>query len=182
MQTLRWLIGVAALTLVPGRPITAQDVVRRVGGASEVVAGDEVRVWMDPEFSFRLLPFRVGVYPVRFVATMAANWAPDSMRLHRTALILYPWESRHRTLFWGEVRRLDVADGRLGEAGAVGGAIAGFVVSVVAAGMYSFLSHVVCFDAICGPGFGKTLLVVAAVTVPTCAIWGARSTKWRKVY
>jgi hypothetical protein len=140
---------------------------------------------MDPEFGMKLLPFfEVGVHPVRIVGTVHGNWAPDSMRLRRSALILYPWEPRERPVFWGEVRHLDLADGRLGEAGAVRGALAGFGVAVVAAALYSFAAHLVCFDSPdgCGASFGTALAVSAVVTVPTCAIWGSRSTKWASVY
>jgi hypothetical protein len=175
---------VTALALVPG-PVAPQEITRRFGTPSEIVAGQKVRVSMDPEFGLKLLPFfEVGMRPVRIIGTVQGNWAPDSMRLDRTALLLYPWESRHRTVFWGEVRNLDLADGRLGEAGAVRGAIAGFGIAVVTAAFYSVFSHIVCFDSPdgCGPGFGTTLAVVSVVTVPTCAIWGSRSTKWSRVY
>ena len=184
MQTLRWLMGVAALTLVAGMPLRAQDDDRRVGDTPEFVAGDKVRVWLDPAFGVRLLPVRVGIYPVRLVGTMAAKWVPDSIRLHRTAMLLYPWEPRHRTLFWANVRRVDVSDGRAGAAGAVGGALGGLVSAVFIGAMYSFISHAACFDSQegCGPGFWAVTGVVAAVTVPIGAIWGARSTRWRKVY
>jgi hypothetical protein len=184
MQTLRWLIGVVALPLVVGKTITAQDVDRPGGYAPEFVAGDKVRVWMDPEFGFRLLPLRVGVYPVRLVGTTAAKWLPDSISLHRTAMILYPWEPRHRTLFWREVRRLDVSDGRAGVQGAAGGALAGLGEAVLIGAMLTFYSHVVCFDSQegCGPSFWTFTGWAAAVTVPLGAIWGARSTRWRNVY
>jgi hypothetical protein len=184
IQTLRRLVGVAALTLVVGKPIKAQDVDRPGGYAPEFAAGDKVRVWMDPEFGIRLLPIRAGVYPVRVVGITAAKWLPDSIRLHRTAMILYPWEPRHRTLFWGKVRRVDVSDGRAGAAGAAGGALAGLGEAVLIGAMLTFMSHVVCFDSDvgCGPSFWTFTGWAAAVTVPVGAIWGARSTKWRKVY
>lgn len=175
---------IIALSLAPGRSVTAQAYVPRFDGAPAFVAGNKIRIWSTESAIVFRPPFAFRFGPVRLVGTVTPNLAPDSVALRRTALILAPWESRHRSVSWGEIRRLDVADGRYGAAGVVQGAAAGVLGAVVISAMYSLLSHAACFDTKegCGPGFWTVTAVVAAVTVPGGAIWGGLSTRWRKVY
>ena len=96
-------------------------------------------------------------------------------------MILGPWASRTRTVLWGDVSRVDVADGRLGAAGAAGGAAAGLVSAALLAFAYSYIS----FAGSLGerrPDLGTITVRFAAVLVPVGAIWGGLSTRWRKVY
>jgi hypothetical protein len=179
MHALRLLSGVAALSLMPGRSIAGQDFVPRPTDAPPFAAGDTIRVWMEPSLAVRVFPsFQVGVKPVQLVGAVVANWAPDSVNLRRTALILYPWESRHRTVFWGEVEHLDVANGRVG---AARGAAAGLVPAAMAG--LSWAVFVCAFGGKgCGWWFFRGTAYTAIVTVPLGAVWGAFTPRWKRAY
>ena len=178
MHALRLLTGVAALTLTPAPSIVGQQSVPRPDDPPAFVVGDTVRVSLEPALGFRILPFQVGVRPVRVAGAVIANWAPDSLTLRRTALILYPWESRHHTVLWGEVEHLDVANGRMD---AATGAAVGIVSAVIVG-----LSSGVFFCAFDSSGCGKWVLKgtagAAIVTVPVGVIWGVLTPNWKRVY
>ena len=184
MPEVRLLTAVAALFLAPLQFLTAQGFAPPVEGTPSLLPGEKVRIWSTELAVFYRPLLFFGTRHPRLVGVLLPPRAPDSVALRRTALILAPWESRQRSVSWGEIRRLDVADGRYGAAGAVRGAGAGILSAVVVSAMYSLLSHAACFDTKegCGPGFWTVTAVVAAVTVPVGAIWGGLSTRWRRVY
>lgn len=114
-------------------------------------------------------------YEPRVVGRLAVYAPPESVTVRRTALVVAPWEERRLNVSWGEIHRLDRADGRAILQGAAGGAGAALLAGQFGSFFCSSFGGENC-------GVLDTAVKAAPFTVPIGLVWGFLHTDWDRVY
>jgi len=156
--------------------LAAQTFAARFEAAPLLVPGQRVRVWaLEPAPVLG----RGGVREARVVGTLMAYHPPDSLIVLRTSVLRSLWGPRERTVYWADLKRMEVPNGRdplLGVAAGIGAA--------VAVGLaYSAVNHMFCSPLEnCGRSFLYHTGRAAVVTVPVGLVFGILTTRWKRVY
>jgi len=123
--------------------------------------GDKVRIWIKRG--------------PRVTGVLTRYDAPDSLTLERSQFLLNPLAPRVYSLYWIDVRRIDVPHGR----DLLGGALRG-VGAAVAVGALISLGCSAEGGERCG--VARWSVKAAPFTIPLGLVWGFFATRWRRVY
>jgi len=123
--------------------------------------GDKVRIWIKRG--------------PRVTGVLTRYDAPDSLTLERSQFLLNPLAPRVYSLYWIDVRRIDVPHGR----DLLGGALRG-VGAAVAVGALISLGCSAEGGERCG--VARWSVRAAPFTIPPGLVWGFFATRWRRVY
>ena len=180
MNLLRVLACCGLVASLSAEPAHAQRHLSWNGPPPQLALGQRVRVstWAPGFPTFGTSPFGV-TRPVRFTGMLVAYSPLDSVRVARTAFFAQLSASPDRTVYWSDISRIDVPNGRNTLEGAAGGLGGAFGVAL----LVSLIGHVFgCNYSDNCPNIWKTTAQVSLVTVPGGAVYGFFSTRWKRVY
>jgi hypothetical protein len=156
------VLWVVLLVVTTAARATAQR--RDAGFGAEppfLAPGDRVRVWIKRG--------------PRVTGVLTRYDAPDSLTVERSQFFLNPLPPRVYSLYWIDVRRIDVPHGR----DLLGGALRG-VGAAVAVGAFISLGCTAEGGQRCG--VARWSVKAAPFTIPLGFAWGFFATRWRRVY
>ena len=123
--------------------------------------GDKVRVWIKRG--------------PRVTGVLTRYDAPDSLTVERSQFFLDPLPPRVYSLYWIDVRRIDVPHGRDLLGGTLGGAGAAVGVGLSISLLCTAFGGDQC-------GVARWSVKAAPYTIPLGLVWGFFATRWQRVY
>ncbi len=178
---MRWFFPFGIIVIVGTASAPAQRRLPWTAPPPTLALGQRVRVatWQAGFTMFGTRPFPV-TREVRLVGTLVAYSPADSVRITPTGPFALLSASQDRTVYWADLSRIDVPNGRNTLDGAARGLAGAFGLALLG----NLAAHA--FGCDHGnhncPNVWTTTARISLVSVPVGAVYGFFSTRWKRVY